>query len=50
MMGSVVMFLVKFIVIGCIVSAYLLGMACVLKAVAYILKAIEEEEEEADDK
>lgn len=48
MMDSVVMFLVKFIVTGCTVSAFLLGIACVLKAVACILKAIEEEEN--DDK
>lgn len=48
MTDSVVMFLVKLIVTGCIVSAFLLGIACVLKAVACILKAIEEEE--ANDK
>ena len=53
MADSVVMFLVKFIVTGCIVSAFLMGIACVLKAIAWALKAAEEEarrREENDDK
>ena len=48
----VVMALVKFIVTGIIVSAFLMGMACVLKAIACVLKAAEEEarrQEENDD-
>lgn len=49
----VVMTLVKFIVTGIIVSAFLVGLACVLKAIAWALKAAEEEarrQEENDDK
>ena len=49
----VVMALVKFIVTGIIASAFLLGIACVLKAIAWALKAAEEEarrREENDDK
>ena len=49
----VVMALVKFIVTGIIVSAFLVGIACVLKAIAWALKAAEEEarrQEENDDK
>ena len=49
----VVMALVKFIVTGIIVSAFLVGIACVLKAIACVLKAAEEEarrREENDDK
>lgn len=53
-MGDVVvMTLVKFIVTGIIVSAFLVGIACVLKAIARALKAAEEEarrREENDDK
>lgn len=53
-MGDVVvMTLVKFIVTGIIVSAFLVGIACVLKAIACVLKAAEEEairREEDDDK
>lgn len=53
-MGDVVvMTLVKFIVTGIIVSALLVGIACVLKAIAWALKAAEEEarrREENDDK
>ena len=47
------MTLVKFIVTGIIVSAFLVGLACVLKAIAWALKAAEEEarrREENDDK
>ena len=49
----VVMSLVKFVVTGIIVSAFLMGIACVLKAIAWALKAAEEEarrQEENDDK
>lgn len=49
----VVMTLVKFIVTGIIVSAFLVGLACVLKAIAWALKVAEEEarrQEENDDK
>ena len=49
----VVIALVKFIVTGIIVSAFLMGIACVLKAIAWALKAAEEEarrQEENDDK
>lgn len=42
----VVMVLVKSIVIGSIVSAFLMGIACVLKAIAEELKR----QEEANDK
>lgn len=53
-MGDVVVIaLVKFIVTGIIVSAFLVGIACVLKAIACVLKAAEEEariREENDDK
>lgn len=45
--------LAKFIVAGVIVSAFLMGMACVLKAIAWALKAAEEEagrQEGNDDK
>ena len=53
-MGAVVVIaLVKFIVTGLIVSAFLMGIACVLKAIAWALKAAEEEarrREENDDK
>lgn len=53
-MGEVeVMILVKAIVIGSIVLAFLMGIACVLKAIAWELKAAEEEarrREENDDK
>ena len=42
----VVMVLVKAIVIGSIVSAFLMGIACVLKAIAEELKR----QEEANDK
>ena len=52
-MGDVVVIaLVKFIVTGIIVSAFLVGIACVLKAIAWALKAAEEEarrREENDD-
>ena len=47
------MTLVKLIVTGLIVSAFLVGIACVLKAIACALKAAEEEarrREENDDK
>lgn len=40
----VVIALAKFIVTGIIVSAFLMGIACVLKAIAWALKAAEEEE------
>lgn len=43
MEDAVVMALVKFIVTGIIVSAFLVGIACVLKAIACVLKAAEEE-------
>ena len=49
----VVMSLVKFVVTGIIVSAFLMGIACVLKAIAWALKAAEEEarrQEGNDDK
>lgn len=49
----VVMALVKSIVAGIIVSAFLMGIVCVLKAIACALKAAEEEarrREENDDK
>lgn len=41
--GVVVMALVKLIVTGIIVSAFLMGIAYVLKAIAWALKAAEEE-------
>lgn len=44
--GVVVMALVKAIVIGSIVSAFLVGLACVLKAIAEELRR----QEENDDK
>ena len=40
--GIVVMALVKAIVIGSIVSALLMGLACVLKAIAEELRRLEE--------
>ena len=39
----VVIALVKFIIVGIIASAFLLGIACVLKAIAWALKATAEE-------
>lgn len=42
----VAMTLVKFIIIGIIVPAFLVGLVCVLKAVACALKEAEEEEED----
>ena len=49
----VVIALAKLIVTGIIVSAFLVGLACVLKAIARALKVAEEEarrQEENDDK
>lgn len=52
-MGDVVVIaLARLIVTGIIVSAFLVGIACVLKAIACALKAAEEEagiQEENDD-
>lgn len=43
--GVVVMALVKFIVTGIMVSAFLVGIACVLKAIAEELRRREENDD-----